>query len=74
MKAYLCAWHQWLDYEEGFGSGRVSPSQQKNKHIDTCVLISASSHVEGKYLFGEDGNLGNLMHFLTSVTCILQIT
>lgn len=42
-----------LDYEEEFGVGKVSPSQQKKKLIDTYILTSVPGHAERQKLFGE---------------------
>lgn len=48
-----CAWFQRLGYEEEFGPGKVSPSQQKKKLIDTYILTSVPGHAKRQKLFGE---------------------
>lgn len=72
MKEDLYAWYQGRDYEEGFGHGEVPSLQRNKRRINTCQIISSPDHAENQELFSEDGDQGNL--FLTSVTCILQIT
>lgn len=71
MKKEMRTLYQELDYEEGFGTIKVSPYEQKNKQIDTCALISASDHAKRQELFGKDENLGNPMCFFNKCNLYL---
>lgn len=75
MKEDMYAWYQGLNYKEGFVHGEVSPSREKKKLVDTYTYISVPGQTERQKLFGDDGDSGrDNAFFLTSVTCIVQIT
>lgn len=51
MKEDLHSWFQGVSYEKAFGPSEVPSSEQRNKLIDTYVIVSAIDRTERMDIF-----------------------